>query len=272
MNRSHTLVFFLTLTALVLVAGLAAGHAAFTVTAEPAQDAFAYMPFVVTSDAPVDVYETDFNEGIGSWQPVRWTSGAPHEVKFNDDCHHGRCGLLDVIVSDKTSYVIASPLIPGPDRSFRITFHARLQDAKDTDQYGAVFAADRSGASCPGNNLDGCFNQYYEFRVRYRDDGEKYLEYRIRRVDGHDEGNVEFGDDIIEWTRAENVDATDWNKWEIRFRASGRLEVRANNQDQPAYGRDNKFLEQRYFGLMAYTNDSSEAYVHFDDFKIEKED
>lgn len=268
MNRSQTFLAILTFTALLLVAGLAALPA----TADPAQDAFVYLPFVITSDAPVDFYETGFDSGIGSWQAVRWTEGAPHEVSHNDGCHFGECGMLDVKVSDKTSYVIASPLIPGPDRSFRITFRARLQDAKNTDQYGAVFAADRSGASCPGNNTDGCFNQYYEFRVRYRDDGEKYLEYRIRRVDGHDAGNVEFGDDIIEWTRAENVDPEDWNKWEISFRASGHLEVRANNQDQPAFGRDNKFLEQRYFGLMAYTNESSETYAHFDSFKIEKED
>ena len=112
----------------------------------------------------------------------------------------------------------------------------------------------------------------HEFRARYRDDGEKYFEYRIRRIDGHDEDNVEIGEDLVEWTRAEGVDAEEWIKWEIRFRSSGHLYVKADNREQPAYARDNKFSDQRYFGLLARTNEKTDALVHFDKFEISKED
>ena len=109
-----------------------------------------------------------------------------------------------------------------------------------------------------------CFNRYFESRSRYLNiGGEKYAEYRLRRIDGHDSNNVEMGEDLVEWTRAEGVNAEDWIKWEIRFRSSGHIYVKANSNEQPAYARDNKYQDQRYLGLMARTNEHSDALVHF---------
>ncbi len=230
------------------------------------EDSLAYMPFVSSPLIPVDEYKTDFTDDIGSWVPVRWLKSASYDVS------HG-AGSLDVKLKSNHSYVILSPLVPGPDRSYAVTFKAKIKDPQDKDQYGAVFSADRSGLPCPGDNTDSCFNRYYEFRSRYRDfDGEKYVEYRLRRIDGHDSNNVEMGVDLIEWTRATGLNAEDWIKWEIRFRSSGHIYVKANNNEQAANARDNKYHDQRYFGLLVRTNEHSDALVHFDKFEIVKED
>jgi hypothetical protein len=230
------------------------------------------MPFAASPLVPVDAYEAGFSEGIESWTAVRWNVGADTSVKHNADCHAGRCGFLDMLAQTNHSYVIASPLIPGPTRSYAITFRTKIEDAQDKDQYGAIFSADRSSLPCPGDNTDACFNRYYEFRARYRDDGQKYMEYRLRRIDGHDQNNIEIGEDIIPWTLAEGVKIDEFNKWEIRFRSSGHIYIKANNDEQSAYGRDNKHKDQRYFGLMARSNESSNVLVHFDDYKIVAED
>jgi hypothetical protein len=236
------------------------------------EDSFAYLPYVASPLVPVDQYSTGFDSGIGTWVPVRWNPSADYHVKHNDGCDSGRCGFLDVAVKSNHSYVIASPLIPGPTRSYTIIFRSKLNDAKDKHQYGAVSSADAAGVLCPGDNSAGCFNKYYEFLVRFRDGGEEdFLEYRIRRIDGHDENNVATGEVLVDWTKAEGVHAAEWNKWEIRFRASGNIEIKANNHEQPAYARDNKFQEQRYFGLIARTNEQDKALVLFDKFEIVKE-
>jgi hypothetical protein len=269
MNRTFSYLIVLAAAATLFAAGLAA----LPVTAEPAEDSYIFLPLVNSPLVPVDQYETDFKDGIGTWKAVRWHKDADYDLTHNAGCVGGRCEFLDVAVKNDNSYVIASPLIAGPERSFKITFHARLQDRQDKHQYGAIFSADAGGAPCPGDNADRCFNRYYEFLVRYRDSGgEKYLEYRIRRIDSHDSNNVEIGEDLVEWTRAEGVNPEDWNKWEIRVRASGHIYVYAENREQPAYTRDNKFLDQRFFGLVTRTSENKGAYTHFDNFKIEADD
>lgn len=237
------------------------------------EDSFAYLPYITSPLVPVDEYETDFNEGIDTWSAVRWYRTASYDVKHNQDCIAGHCGFLDVRVKSNNSYAIVSPLIPGPTRSYAVTFRAKIEDPEDKDQYGAVFSGDVSEPPCPDDNTTNCFNRYYDFRARYRNtDGEKYVEYRLRRIEGHDSNNVAFGEELIDWTKAEGVNPDEWTKWEIRFRSSGHIFVKANNKEQPANARDNHFHDQRQFGLIVQNGQHMDTLVHFDNFKIVKED
>mgnify|MGYP001826221583 CR=1 FL=1 len=269
MNRNRTLIIILSLTIFLVLAFVAAPQ----ITAEPQEDSFIFLPFLGTPLVPVDDYETGFEESIAPWTAARWQNDIDYDVEHNDGCSGERCEMLDISVQQSFAYVIASPLIPGPTRSYSLSFLARFDDPDEKDQYGAILSADRGDEPCPGNNVDSCFNEYYEFRARYRDEGgEKYLEYRLRRNDGHDDENRQEGKDLIEWTRADNVNAEDWNKWEIRMRASGHIFIKANNREQAASVRDNGLLDQRYFGLVVHTNESGDAKVHFDNFRINKDE
>ncbi len=261
MHRSHTLLIILTVSIFLLIFG-------FSAAAEPDQDSWVYLPYVARSNPPVDYYATDFKEGMVPWQMVRWQHDDGYDSWWEEGCIGRHCGFLNLLVSKAHSYAIVSPLIEGPTRSYVLTFRARLSDRKDKHQYGAIFSADADEV-CPGHNTNNCFNRYYQFRARFRkENGQEWMEYRLRRIDGHDQNKIEYGEDLMPWTRAEGVKVDDWIKWEIRFRASGHIYVRANNRDQPGYARDNKHLYQRYFGLTTRTSEKGKAFAQFDLFEI----
>ncbi len=241
--------------------------------ADAPEDYFAFIPLVSSPLLPVDTYETGFDSSIEPWKAVRWQSNSSHVVAHGDECESSHCGFLDLAEQAAQSYVIASPLIAGPERSYNIIFRAKWHDPKDQHQYGAIFSADASGHPCPGDNTTSCFNQYYEFQARYRSvSGEKFVEYRLRRIDGHDENNVQIVKNLTDWTLADGVDAHDFIKWEIIFRASGQIYVKANNLEQSASARDSKYNDQRFFGLTTGTFLGDDALVRFDKFSIEKQE
>ena len=229
-------------------------------------DSMAYLPVVTSPIVQTDIYETDFTHGIEPWKAVRWHKGASYDVTHNSG------GSLDVKIKTNDTYVIVSPLIAGPQAPYNILFRAKLHDRKDKAQYGVIFGADWQGAPCPGDNSDGCFNHYYEFRARYRDiSGEKYMEYRIRRVDGHGGNNVEQGTDLITWTRVTGANAEDWNKWEVHYGSSGNIRVKANNVEQAQSARDGKYTLSRYFGVYAKAGENGSTNASFDKFDIAAE-
>ena len=234
----------------------------------------AYLPVITSPLVAVDVYEVEFEDNIEPWRAVRWQGARTnYDVGHNSGCDSSHCGFLDVSVANAETYMIVSPLILGPNPPYDIEFRAKLRDREDKDQYGVVFGGDWQGQPCPGGNVDGCFNHYYEFRARYRDvSGEKYVEYRLRKIDGHDSNNVEQGTDLIEWTRAEGVDAEDWIKWTLHYGSSGHITVKANNLEQAGSARDTKYRDSRFFGVLSRAGDKSDSKARFDKFSITRED
>lgn len=228
-----------------------------------------YLPIMRAPIVALDAYETEFADSIDPWQAVRWQKGINFDVTHEDGCDSGHCGFLDVDVDNAESYTIVSPLIQGPGIPYDIEFRAKLRDREDKHQYGVVFGADRSLDPCPGDNTDACFNRYYEFRVRYRDEnGQQFLEYRLRRVDGHDNNNVEQGEDLLPWTRAEGIPADDWVKWEVRYGTRGDITFKANNQELPGSVNDRRHDDPLYFGVFARAGDNGDVRARFDKFSL----
>ena len=241
--------------------------------AEPGASTGIFLPFVTSPLAPVETYKTGFDESIVPWQLVRWQKNGSYDLDHDDGCDSGHCGFLDLEVDNQETYAIASPLLLGPNPPYEIKFEAKLRDREDKDQVGAVFGADWEDGNCPGDNADTCFNHYYEFRVRYRNDnGDKFLEYRLRRVDGHDGNNVEEGKDLVEWTRADGVNADDWHKWTVRFGVRGGMTFKVDSHTLPGSAQDNKYGGATYFGLMGRAGDNSNAKARFNEFSIIREE
>ena len=264
-SRSHFLILFGFVASLTVVAALVlllAGSAA----AGPQADSMAFLPYVTSPIVPVDFYETSFTDSIEPWKAVRWQNGTNYDVEHNSGGH------LDVKVNTNETYVIVSPLIQGPQPPYEIDFRARLNDRKDKAQYGMVFGGDWHGAPCPGDNTTGCFNHYYEFRVRYRDvGGDKYLEYRLRRIDGHDGNNVAQGEELVEWTRAEGVDVDGWVKWTVRYGSRGHITFKANNSELSGSAEDKKYDDPLFFGIYAKAGEFGDTEARFDTFRIAAE-
>ena len=253
------------LVAIVLLTGVIAWPA----VARPDADLFSYLPFVTSPRVPTELYETDFEESIDPWKLVRWQKNGSYDLDHDSGCDSGHCSFLDLDVNDAETYAIASPLILGPNPPYEIEFRAKLRDRQDKHQYGVVFGADWQDAPCPGDNTDSCFNHYYEFRVRYRDvNGDKFLEYRLRRIDGHDGNNVEQGKDLVDWTRADGVDADEWHKWTVHYGVRGNISFKVDNNELPGSAEDKKYDDPLYFGVLGRAGDQGDAMARFDQFKI----
>ncbi len=262
-----------------LAVGLVAGLlllllvVAWPATAQPGVDSIVHLPIVTSPVVPTELYETDFDDSIAPWTAVRWQKGAAFDLDHEDGCDSGHCGFLDLDVENEETYAIASPLIVGPNPPYVIEFRAKLHERKDKHQYGAVFGGDWHSGECPGDNTDSCFNHYYEFRVRYRDEaGETYLEYRLRRIDGHDDNNIEEGEDLIKWTRVDGVDAEDWVKWSVRYNERGRITFKVNNSELGTFAEDQKYDDPLYFGVFARAGDNGDARARFNSFSIAAEE
>lgn len=243
------------------------------IQAGPGASQTLFLPFVTAPAVPVDSYETEFTDSIEPWTAVRWQKGLTFDIDHEDGCDGSHCGFLDIKIDNTDSYAIASPLILGPQPPYVLEFRAKLRQREDKHQYGVVFGADRQSGPCPGDNTDSCFNHYYEFRVRFRDvDGDRFLEYRLRRIDGHDGNNIEQGEDLVDWIRADGVNADDWNKWTVRYGVRGDITFKANNKEMPGSAQDKKYDDALYFGLLGRSGENDEAQARFDKFSIEREE
>ena len=234
-------------------------------------EVFTFLPMVVSGTTePAASYETDFTGTIVPWEARRWSQGPDFVIKHDDGCDAGECGFLDIKVNNSQAYVIASPMeaVQAPF-TYHIKTRAKLLERNDGDAYGIIFGGNGSANQCPTPDFSTCFTEYYEFRVRYRDDnGEKFLEWKLKRVEGHDANNQNFGPDIIDWKRVDNVNPDSWVKWDIEVHNNGQMYIHADNMKQAGSAKDSTYIHNLYFGLMGRSSDSGGAHVLFDMFKI----
>jgi len=231
-----------------------------------------YLPHVVVPQEPLDSYESDFTGSVEPWGAVRWKEGTVFTVEHYPGCDGGRCGFLDLAVSTPQTYVNVSPLIEGPQPPYDIRFRAKQNNIKDRVQYGMVFGADWQKGPCPGDNTGNCFNQYYEFRVLHRVLGaDKFVQYRIRRIDGMDENqNEAYFVTLLNWTQAAGVDAEDWIEWEVHYGSDGHMTIKANGQEQEGSAYDDTYIDSLYFGIAARGGPYGNTEARFDEFSIFK--
>lgn len=239
----------------------------------PDEDSFVYFPLVIGAPIPPlqDSYEDTFTEGIEPWAARRWSAGPDFEIDANNDCNDGRCHFMEVEVNHGQSYVIISPLV-GVDAPFpyKVSTRAKLLDREDGNAYGIIFGGNWDGNTCPGQDFTTCFTEYYEFRVRYRDgSGDSYLEWKLKKVEGHDQNNQNFGPDIITWKRLDGVDPGSWVNWEVEVHNNGQLYIFANNVKQAGSAKDSTYINNHYFGVIGRTGDHSGSHILFDRVRVE---
>ena len=241
----------------------------FSLAAE--DDSLVYMPLIIGSPTPSTSYNDEFTDSIEPWAARRWSAGPDYEIKHNDGCDEGHCGFLEMKINNSQAYVIASPLeaVEAPF-TYNIKTRAKLLNREDGDEYGIIFGGDYTGNDCPAADFSTCFTEYYEFRVRYRDDnGDKFLDWKLKRVEGHDENNQNFGPDIIDWKRLDGVNPDSWVKWDIEVHNNGQLFIFANNVKQAGSAKDATYINNHYFGLIGRTSAKSGSHILFDMLQIE---
>ena len=272
--RRRKLLPLLSLTGAIMMAFvLVAGNAKAELDAPDSvdEDTTVFFPLIIGLTEPSISYDTNFTGSILPWEARRWSSGADYEVKHNDGCDDGQCGFLEIKVNNSQAYVISSPLeaVKAPF-TYKIRTRAKLLDRQDGDAYSMIFGGNWTSNGCPAVDFSTCFTNYYEFRVRYRDDnGDKFLEWKLKRVDGHDENNQNYGPDIIDWKRVDGVNPDSWVKWEVEVHNNGQMYIYADNTKQAGSAKDSQYINNLYFGLMGRTSSNGGSHVLFDMLKID---
>jgi hypothetical protein len=230
------------------------------------------VPPTPTPTRPPDAdYLDEFTNTIVPWEKRIWTIGAETSISHDGASDSSHSGFLNVMVSPKQKYVIVSPMVRSKPYPYNIEIEAKIRsDREDQDQYGIIFGANYNGGNCPASDFSTCFTNYYELRVRYRDNGDrKLMEYKLKRIDGIDSNNQNFGPDLIKWTDVdEYVDEDGWVQWDVNVSSSGKIRIAADNNSVGSVT-DKKYLDNPYFGLEVRTGDVDSTEVLFDYFKID---
>ncbi len=251
----------------IILGGITAAR---SIKAQESDEFLAFVPLTLKVPPTLESYDEDFTDNIDPWAARRWSAGPDYEIKHNDGCDDGHCGFLEMKVKNAQAYVIASPMaaVDAPF-AYKVTTRAKLLNRDDGDAYSMIIGGNWLDNGCPGQDFTTCFTGYYEFRVRYRDDnGDKFLEWKLKKVEGHDENNQNFGPDIIEWKRLDNVDPDTWVKWDVEVHNNGQLYIFANNAKQAGSAKDDTYIRKDYFGLMARSGVKGNTHVIFDFMRI----
>lgn len=204
----------------------------------------------------------NFDDDIIPWKRVVWDGNS--EVRHENGSDSGREGFLNIESFGDNSYVIVSPLHAGPEPPYNIETVVKLRSPRETgNQYGVIFGANYDGGVCPSEpQFNTCFTEYYEMRVRYYIvDGKHRMDMKLKRVnsDGSDK-------DLIEWTRARDIDEDDFVEWDVTVSSSGKISISADDQFIDSVT-DTRYIDNPYFGVIV-RNEDKDTEAKFDYLKI----
>jgi hypothetical protein len=182
--------------------------------------------------------------------------------------------ILEMQVDKTDDYLLASPLVPAPDKPYNIEVIAQFTDgSKDRHLYGIIFSGNYNGSSqCPNTGFTSCFTSFYYLRVEWDETtaNSPKLEYMLRRVWGFDEGNNMLATDLLGWSTLTGASPDGWHEWDILVENNGKITL--SFDDAPlATVQDPEPLPGNYFGFIVETRAQGGARVKFDQFKANAE-
>lgn len=105
--------------------------------------------------------------------------------------------------------------------------------------------------------------------IWYGSEGNDKLRVEVKRMDYHDplsnagRGTVK----IIDWTDFSVGNDSGWNKWNIQVRPDGQISVYANDK-YVGGGVDTTYVNDRYFGVFAASNEYLGTEAYYDYFRV----
>lgn len=226
-------------------------------------------------------YRETFGEGQGDWKIRRTTY--IEEVDAWREQFSGKSWLV-MQVSDRWDWGIVSPLIPAPAPPYAIEYRAQVAEATWASSHGIVFAGDWNGQLCPDPAADvysdagkyqhnRCFNRFYTINAIYND----YIDLLFERIDELEwcpscggspmkrQGDFELVDNVVPMGSSDGQ-GLGWNTWRIEVRDSG-IDVYVNNDHKLHYD-DVRWIQQRYFGFFATTDEYKNSTARLDYIEI----
>jgi hypothetical protein len=244
-----------------------------TATKRPSTDL--YLPSIYRQIPPTPTatptpvgenYYIDFgNPNSDDWTTIRRrnTDGnISNEVIYTDDA-------LQAQAKSRGDYFILSPLKGAIDAPYEIELDAEIMNESEKSGFNVIFGGEYSGdpSSCPSSDLRGCFTEYYQLRVRYRN-GDK-TEVKVSYVSSHDSNNQPIEQTLWGWQVYEkaDLDGDSRNKWEVKVEPNGAIRIEANDNEL-VFLDGPRAINNRYFGVGVFsdTEDGTDARVKFYDY------
>lgn len=236
-----------------------------------------YMPIIRLDPTPTPLpipppgdFNDDFNDNSNNWLIRRQETdddGYNNVINFED-------GLLKVSVNNPDDYIILSPMAQSPDGDYQLEMVAKFVTGLNKHRYGFVFGADWNGVDeCPNDNFTSCFTRYYWLEIQNRDNnGNPKLQYRLYRIDGHDSDGQPIRFAVSDWSDVNDAsyDINGFVKWEMTVRGTT-IEIDVNDTPEDIIQLpDNRYLENRFVGLLIRTRSSGLNTVHIDYFDLDE--
>lgn len=206
----------------------------------------------------VDYYD-DFSSGNSGWAIRRQDTDDVNNASYYEN------NELVVKIRGRWDYAIASPLVQAPTGSYKLSTRVKFDSGVDNlHAYGLIFGADWNGLPCPVADYWTCFNHYYRLLVIWHGSTNS-LRMNLKRIDSHDpRDNAGRGVTLVDYNEV-SVNPNDWNTWTVEVHDDGEIVIRINGEVEATVN-DATYLGDRYFGVLAATDEYSGAEPHFDYF------
>lgn len=207
-------------------------------------------------------YRDDFNNTGSNWDMRRQDTDDVDNNVFYDG------GQFVLRILGRYDYVLASPVMPAPQPPYRIDTKVRWTGVDNLHTYGIVFGGDWNGQPCPNSDFSSCFNHYYRLMVLWSGSPSK-LKMQLKRIDFHDGKNQGRGATLIDWRDVgANKPPREFQIWSIEVNPNGQIKVYING-NLVGTASDSTFIDDRYFGVLASTNEYSGLRAEFDWFQVD---
>lgn len=228
---------------------------------------YCYQVRVLTNNEPgqwsntqciVGDYFDDFSSSGSGWGIRRQDTDDVNNSSFYEN------GEFVLRVGGQWDYAIASSLGQAPTGDYQLETRVRLDSPKNVHAYGIIFGGDWNGQPCPASNYSSCFTHYYRLLIIWQA-APSGLHVSLKRIDSHDQDNVGRGVTLISHRNANVSNPNDWNTWTVQVRQSGDIAILVNGRTISSV-KDTTYIHDRYFGVMAATDDLPGSEPHFESF------
>lgn len=232
-------------------------------------------PTPTATPAPTgENYYTDFSNAANkdiAWLDIRRRNvdgNINNEVIFTD-------GSLQAQSRSRGDYFIVSPLRTAIDAPYEIRVDAQIMNKSERSGFNVIFGGDYNNipSSCPSGDFRGCFNEYYQLSVRYRN-GDK-TEVKVSRITSHDANNKPIEQDLWGWVAYEQseLDGDSRHTWKVRIGANGSIHIDVNSREL-VFLDGPRTINNRYFGLGVFSDstDPTDSRMKFYNFCAGKAD
>jgi len=194
-------------------------------------------------------------------------------------------GVLELMMNDRWDWFLASPMAEAPLPPYVVEWRSENQyvtpPPPNLNSHGAIIGGDWNGEACPeiGNvyQTTNCFNHFYNFNIIYKGSHKLLFERVDKLVWCPDCGGSALKrrgetEDVERdvWFVVENITGNEpnpfWHTYNVEVRSSGlRFYV---DGVLKATSPDNRYLNERFFGLFASTDEYKPAHWYVDYYKV----